>query len=113
MIKISSKQELDAEIKKSKQVLVLFYATWCGYCSRFVPVFEDAVSGCKFEKVISVILDDYDSPLWDEYNVPAVPTVILFEDAKVNKRLDARLGSGLNEERFLVWLDELKQSMNL
>jgi thioredoxin 1 len=113
MIKISSKQELDAELKSSKQVLALFYANWCGYCMRFVPVFEDAISRCKFKKVISVILDDYDNALWDDYEVPAVPTVILFEDGKVSKRLDARLGSGLKEERFITWLNELKKSMNL
>jgi thiol-disulfide isomerase/thioredoxin len=113
MIKISSKQELDSELNKSKQVLVLFYATWCGYCMRFVPTFEDAIYSCKFEKVISVIMDDYDNPLWDDYEIAAVPTVILFQDGKVSKRLDARLGAGLKEERFLTWLNELKQSMNL
>jgi thiol-disulfide isomerase/thioredoxin len=113
MIKVSSRQELDAELKGSKQVLVLFYANWCGYCMRFVPAFEDAIYGLKFEKVISVIMDDYDSPLWDDYDIAAVPTVILFENGKVSKRLDARLGSGLTEERFKAWLDGLKQSMNL
>ncbi len=59
-----------------------------------------------FEKVIHVILEDNDNPLWDEYDIGAVPTVILFEDGKVTKRLDGRLGSGLKEERFLAWLDE-------
>ena len=113
MIKVSNKQELDAELKSNKQVLALFYANWCGYCMRFVPAFEDAVYGCRFEKVVAVIMDDYDSPLWDDYNIAAVPTVILFEDGKVSKRLDARLGAGLNEERFMKWLNELKQSMNL
>ena len=113
MIKVSSEKELDAELKESKQVLALFYANWCGYCMRFVPAFEDAIYGLNFEKVISVIMDDYDSPLWDDYDIAAVPTIILFEAGKVSKRLDARLGSGLNEERFTAWLDELKRSMSL
>ncbi len=113
MNKISTKEELDAELKNSKQVLALFYANWCGYCMRFVPVFEDAVQGIRFEKVVAVIMDDYDSPLWDDYDIPAVPTVILFENGKVSKRLDARLGAGLREERFTAWLNELKKSMNL
>ena len=113
MKKISSKEELDSELNQSKQVLALFYANWCGYCMRFLPAFEEAISGCKFEKVISVIMDDYDNPLWDDYEIPAVPTVILFQDGKVSKRLDARIGSGLKEERFLTWLNELKQLANL
>ena len=45
-----------------------------------------------FENVIHVLLDDYDNPLWDDYDIPAVPTIIYFEDGKVCKRLDAQLG---------------------
>jgi predicted oxidoreductase (fatty acid repression mutant protein) len=61
-----------------------------------------------FEKVIHVLLDDYDNSLWDDYNVPAVPTIIYFEDSKVCKRLDAKLGRGLNEAAFKKWIEEFK-----
>jgi hypothetical protein len=54
-------------------------------------------------------LEDNDNQLWDEYDIGAVPTVIFFEDGKVTKRLDGRLGSGLKEERFLAWLDEFNK----
>ena len=109
MIKVDNKQDLVAELAKSKRVLVLFYASWCSYCMRFVPFFEEKVSEQKFESVIHVLLDDYDSPLWDEYGISAVPTIILFEGGKISKRLDGRLGTGLKEERFSVWLQDLKQ----
>ena len=109
MLEIDSKTELDAELKKCKQVLALFYSSWCPYCVRFVPVFDKKVASAGFEKVIHVLLEDNDNQLWDEYNVGAVPTVIFFEDGKVTKRLDGRLGSGLKEERFLAWLDEFKR----
>jgi thioredoxin 1 len=101
MLKIYSKAELDVELKKCKQVLALFYSSWCPYCVRFVPVFD--------KKVIHVLLEDNDNQLWDEYDIGAVPTVIFFEDGKVTNRLDGRLGSGLKEERFLAWLDEFNK----
>jgi thioredoxin 1 len=109
MIKICSKQELEGELKKNKQVLALFYASWCPYCMRFVPFFDDKVPDLDFAKVIHVLLDDNDNPLWDDYNISAVPTVILFENFKVKKRLDGRLGSGLKESQLVTWLDGFKQ----
>jgi hypothetical protein len=51
-------------------------------------------------------LDDYDNPLWDDYKVDAVPTVIFFEKGKVGKRLDGKFGVGLNEKQFNVWLEQ-------
>ena len=109
MLKVYNKEELDVEVRKSKQVLALFYSSWCPYCMRFVPVFDKKVASAGFKKVIHVLLEDNDNQLWDEYNVGAVPTVIFFEEGKVSKRLDGRLGSGLKEERFLAWLEEMKR----
>lgn len=109
MIKIYSKQELDEELKKNKQVLALFYSSWCPYCMRFVPVFDTMVPAYGFEKVIHVLLEDNDNPLWDDYGIGAVPTVLLFEDGKVTKRLDGRLGSGLKEQQLATWLEQFKK----
>jgi thioredoxin 1 len=108
MIKVYNRQTLDNELTKHKKVLALFYSSWCPYCVRFVPAFDKKVAGMGFESVIHVLLEDDDNPLWDDYDIPAVPTVILFEDGKVSKRLDARLGRGLSEEQFKVWIEEFK-----
>ena len=89
--------------------MALFYSTWCPYCIRFLQIFENGIANLKVPKILYVILDDYDNSLWDEYNIAAVPTLILFKNCQVNKRLDGRLGSGLREERFLPWLDEVKR----
>jgi thioredoxin 1 len=108
MVKIDNRKDLDLELKKNKQILALFYSTWCPYCVRFVPTFDKTIATLLFEKVIHVLLDDYDSPIWDEYDIPAVPTVVLFEEGKVCKRLNGQLGCGLSVEKFKVWIQELK-----
>ncbi len=108
MIEVDNKQELDAELRKNKRVLALFYASWCPYCIRFVPVFNRQVANFKKANVVHVLLDDYDNLLWDDYSIGAVPTVILFEECKVCSRLDGRLGIGLSEKQFQTWLEELK-----
>jgi hypothetical protein len=49
-------------------------------------------------------MDDYDGPLWDEYAVAAVPTLIFFENNTIKSRLDASSGEGLTENRFTNWI---------
>lgn len=108
MIKVYNKQDLNAELKKNKKVLALFYASWCPYCTRFVPTFDKKAASLGVKSVIHVLLDDNDNPLWEDYDIPAVPTIIFFEDGKVCKRLDGKLGTGLSEGQFKTWIEEFK-----
>jgi thioredoxin 1 len=108
MIEVSDKDEFNLELKKNKSLLVLFYASWCPYCRRIVPFFDQKVVCSNGEKAMHVILDDYDNPLWDDFDVGAVPTVILFENGKVRDRLDGQFGRGLSESRLESWLAAIK-----
>ena len=108
MNKIYTKKDLDTELKKNKNVLALFYASWCPFCVGFVPRFNEKVADLGIKNVVYVLLDDYDNPLWDDYDIPAVPTIIFFEDSKVCKRLDAQLGRGLSGSAFKKWIEEFK-----
>jgi thiol-disulfide isomerase/thioredoxin len=108
MIEVDNQQDLNEELKKNGKVLAIFYASWCPYCVAFVPVFNKKVGNFSVGPVIHVLLDDYDNPLWDDYDIEAVPTVIFFEKGKVCKRLNGRFGVGLNEKQFAVWLSQFK-----
>jgi len=108
MIKTYNKQDLVAELNKSKKVFAVFYASWCPHCLKFLPIFQKKVDSLIIKKVIYVLLDDYDNPLWDYYNISAVPTIIFFDDAKICKRLDAKLGVGLSEKEFKTWIEEFE-----
>jgi thioredoxin 1 len=108
MIKVDNRHDLNKELKKNDKVLTLFYASWCPYCMAFVPTFNKKTGDFTAGTIVHVLLDDYDNPLWDDYNVVAVPTVIFFEKGKSSKRLDGNLGLGLNEKQLMVWLQEFK-----
>jgi len=110
MIKVDNQQDLSEELRKNEKVLALFYASWCPYCAAFVPVFSRRVGDFSSGPVVHVMLDDFDNPLWDDYDIEAVPTVILFEKGKVGRRLDGRFGVGLSEKQLVVWLNQLKPS---
>lgn len=108
MIEVDNAQGLNAQLKSNRCVFALFYASWCPYCTPFVPVFDEAVAGFESDAALHVLLDDYDNPLWDEYGIGAVPTIILFEDGKVLSRLDGKLGKGVSEKEFKAWLSQNK-----
>ena len=105
--KVSEKRDLDLVLKQNKQVLALFCSSWCPFCQDFFPAFNKEMAKGSFERVIRVYLENYGNPLWEEYDIEAVPTVILFEKAQVSRRLDARLGGGLNEKQFKEWLTKV------
>ena len=110
MIEFDTAEKLNALLEKTEKVLVLFYATWCPYCVKFVPAFDKKTVNFNVGNVIHVVLDDYDNQLWDDYDIKAVPTVIFFEKSKISKRLDGRPGRGLNEKQLDVWLENFQSS---
>ena len=110
MIEVDNKKDLERELHENEKVLVLFYASWCPYCMKFVPAFNKQVSHFTAAKVVHVLLDDYDNPLWDDYDIEAVPTAIFFEDGRISRRLDGKFGSGLSERELTIWLEKSKIS---
>jgi thioredoxin 1 len=107
MMEVSDKEELQSLLKDKKGFLALFYASWCPYCTSFRLTFEKWVVKEGFDHGIYVNLDDYENPLWAEYSIDAVPTVIFFNCGKATLRLDGQLGRGLNEIRFRQFLDRI------
>ena len=93
-----SKSALQEEIKNKDKAFVLFYATWCPYSQRFLPIFEE-YSRSNPKECLSVIADE-EPDVFDEYDIEYYPTVIMFKNGKVHKRLDAEPGVGLNKKQL-------------
>jgi thioredoxin 1 len=98
---VDDEHGLDEMLKAKQRVIALFYASWCPFCAKFLPVFESrAESG---EPCFLAVEDDQES-MGDRYSVEVVPTVLFFEKGKVAKRLDGIPGAGLNEKQFIDFL---------
>jgi thioredoxin-related protein len=104
MLKINNKSELDKQINQFKHVLALFSSSRFTFCQKFAKVFDAHVNSCKTDLLVHVSMDDHNSPLWDEYNVDAVPTLVFFENGTIKSRLDAGSGVGLDEKQFTNWI---------
>jgi thioredoxin 1 len=96
--KAKGKGNFNKEIADKDQAFVLFYATWCPFSQMFLPVFEE-YSSKHPQQCLSVIVDEQPD-VCDEYSIEYYPTVILFKNGKVHKRLDAKPGVGLNKKQL-------------
>ncbi len=102
-----NQHSLEEYVQQYRRVLVLFCASWCPFCERFYPTFERLTAEKAFDKTMRVYIDDDDNPLWDDFSIEAVPTLLFFEQGKAASRLDANLGLGLNEKTFSNWLKKI------
>ena len=78
----STKEDFKTEVLDfDGQVLVDFWAPWCGPCQMLTPIMEEISSSVK---VVKVNVDEQPE-LSSQYNVSAIPTVILFNKGQVEE----------------------------
>ena len=71
----------------SKPVVVDFWAEWCGPCKKIAPILEE-IAGEHGDAVTIAKLNVDDNPdLALKYNVMSIPTLLVFSDGEVSKRL--------------------------
>jgi thiol-disulfide isomerase/thioredoxin len=92
------KSSFHNRVDNKDRAIVLFYATWCPFSQAFLPIFEEYARNNP-DDCLSVIADD-EPDVCDEYDVEYYPTVIMFKQGKVHKRLDSKHHIGLNKKQF-------------
>ncbi|KAG5246064.1 thioredoxin family protein [Salix suchowensis] len=74
-----------------KPVLVDFYATWCGPCQFMAPILNEVGAVLKDTiQVVKIDTEKYPS-IADKYKIEALPTFIIFKDAKPYDRFEGAL----------------------
>lgn len=74
--------------------VVAFLADWCPFCRRFLPDFS-AMDGERGFRVAIGDVTSEESPLWDDFRIDVVPTVVVFRGERPVFRVDGILGFGL------------------
>lgn len=97
-IVINTEQEFVDLLQKKKNMIILFYASWCGFSQRFLPIFEKCALDTSVE-CYRMMVDELPQ-LCEQFQIDAYPTIIFFKNGKPVDRLDSVLGIGLNEQQF-------------
>jgi protein disulfide-isomerase A1 len=93
-------------IDNSKDVLVEFYAPWCGHCKNLAPIYDEL--GAKFKDDAEVVIAKMDATA-NEIDVPGVevqgfPTLYFFPGN--NKSTPKKYEGGRDLEGFMKYLKE-------
>lgn len=83
MINITKENFKSEVLDSTTKVLVDFWAPWCGPCQMLTPIMEElSTELSSVAKVVKINVDEQPE-LAGEYNVSAIPTVILFNKGQI------------------------------
>jgi len=86
-VKLTSTNYLSLLIKSKKPVLVEFWAPWCKACKYTMPKYKKASKKFKGKVVFAELNVDSYADVAPRYGVRSIPTLILFKNNKIVKRL--------------------------
>lgn len=94
--------EFDDLINADKPVLVDFWAEWCGPCKMVGPIVEEIASEYSDKMAVAKLNVDENPQVSRQYEVMSIPTLIVYKDGVVKKRI-----VGARPKKMLV--DELAE----
>ena len=78
----------DAEaLKSATPVLVDFWAEWCGPCKMIAPVLDELAEEYSGKVRIGKVNIDEHPALAAQFNVRAIPTLLLFKGGQVTEQM--------------------------
>ena len=80
-----TKTNFESEVKSCKgEVLLDFWASWCGPCRMLSPVIDEIAEETPALKVGKVNVDD-EPELAAAFGVQSIPTVVIIKDGEIKE----------------------------
>ena len=86
--------------------LVDFWASWCGPCRMFGPIFESVSEKISDVRFIKFEIDESNRRTPAKYGIRSIPSVLAFRNGEL---IEVRTGL-MDEETLTNWVNELKGS---
>ncbi len=82
---IKTKAEFETLIQENNNVVIDFYATWCGPCKMLAPIFEQVSQEKDNVKLVKVDVDEAPE-LASLFGIQSIPTVVYIKNQKMALR---------------------------
>jgi len=89
--------------KKSKIVIVDFFAEWCMPCTMMAPVMERLAEANTDVKFCKINVDDA-SNLSSKYEISSIPCIVFFKDGKEVERVIGAVPEESIQEKIKSYL---------
>ncbi|MCQ2574867.1 MAG: thioredoxin [Alphaproteobacteria bacterium] len=84
--------------------LVDFWASWCGPCQMFGPIFETVSSEYQDVNFVKFEIDDINKHTPVKFGIRSIPSVLAFKNGELK---EARTGL-MDADTLTQWIEELK-----
>ena len=102
-LKHANDENFDSMIQ-SGLTLVDFWASWCGPCQMFGPIFEDVSDSQTDVNFVKFEIDETNRRTPAKFGIRSIPSVLAFKNGELK---EARTGL-MDEETLTQWIKELK-----
>ncbi len=93
------------EVKGSVEpVLVDFWAEWCGPCKMIAPILQEIADEQAGKLRVAKLNVDEAPTTARQFQVMSIPTLILFKDGEMQKRIVGARGKGQLMEELAAFL---------
>jgi thioredoxin 1 len=85
----------DEEVGSADEIVIVdFWAEWCGPCKMIAPILEEIASEQAGKVRIAKLNVDEHPDLARRFEVMSIPTLLVFKDGDVKRRLIGAKGKG-------------------
>ncbi|CAD8062748.1 unnamed protein product [Paramecium sonneborni] len=94
----------DLVINNDKDVLIEFYAPWCGHCKQLAPIYEGLAKKLLVNPNIIIAKCDATANEIEGVNIESFPTIKFWKNGQKDQIID--YNSGRDEANFITFLKE-------